>query len=667
MKVFANKRILVSLLVAISVLAVGVYAYFFLEPSTYFDFARFAELAEVILDGKVFLKSGQVQMDPSLNATAPSVLRVAMSKESTQRRAFYNVERRSIHFRKRRAVFINLHPSSLQYYLEIPHESKLEFAFIAEGDSPSVQVVSPAVQVECLNGKQLSYSDRLSLQQTKELEIRNFHKLDLSAVAGQVCKFTFKIESEHQLSSGTRVGWLDPRLTVSSHSAKTEHRISSDQRAKLNQLRELNQDSNLIIMLLDASNRSHFSAYGYDRNTTPVIDSLGKQGVVFDNAFCQSVYTLSSTADLFTSTTSLLHGVLNKETKLLPDFVTLPEVLHKKGFRTASFTASANSSSTFGFDQGFEEMFELFRTRHGKTLLAEKFLDPVSKWLEKNGRQRFFLYIHFREPHLPLIAPDPFRKMFDPDYNGEIVGTFRVVDQINKGELTPTPRDLHHLIALYDANVAYVDHVAGQILEKLKQMNLYDNTTILILSDHGEGLWEHGYEGHNIHLYEESIRIPLIFHFNHRDVPLRQRVNQMVRTIDLYPTILDLFDVDGRSNPFAQGRSVLPYLFSNEDDADLLVLSHTVNHLDFSLRTIRYKYILWSDEKEVLYDLKSDPNETQNILQNHQLLAGYFRFTLKHLILDQQQKRREFGIKNTEAPTIDSETQENLKALGYVN
>lgn len=666
MKALSKKKTLASLLAIVSVVVVAAVVSHSRRRHTHFDFVRFAGLAELTLDGRGPLGSGQAQVHQAPESESRSASGAALTGSSARQGAFYRIEGQRIPFRNRRTLFINRIPSSMQYHLKVPPEGILEFAFIAKGNSPSAQVVRASVRVDSESGREVSYSDRIVIEKAKNAKIRRFQKLDLSAVAGEICRFTFSLAPEQKLTPRVRVGWLDPRLTIRPKSRPAEGRTSRDSQAHLKKLRDLNQNSNLIIMLLDASNRNHLGTYGYERNTTPVIDGLGEQGVVFENAFCQSVYTISSTADLFTSTISLFHGVFNKGAKLSPDFATLPEVLRKNGFRTASFTASANSSSAFGFDHGFEEIHELFRVRRGKALLAESFIQPVTEWLKRKGKERFFLYLHFREPHLPLIAPEPFRTMFDPDYNGKMVGTFAVVNRINKGQLVAEPRDIDHLVALYDGNLAYVDYVAGQIVQKLKEMGLYENTAVLVLSDHGEALWEHGYQGHNVQVYDESIRIPAIFYFQCGDVPVRRRIDQIVRTIDMFPTILDLFGVDRRANPFSQGKSVLPYLFSEERDEDSMVLSHTGDYQDFSLRTDRYKYIWSGEEKEALYDLRSDQKETRNVIQEHPVPAGYLRFQLKKIMLDQQEKRRESGIKATETPRLDAETRENLKALGYV-
>lgn len=667
MTVFKSKTALIvsSITGIVAVLLLCVY---FSRRSTYFDFAKGAYLAEISIDGATVLKSGQNELTKSWAGNEPPELKALLPEKSGDlRQLIYRQERRKIFFRKKRVILLNVDKAALRYYLKIPPGAKLEYAFTAEGTSPTKQAVSQMVEVESLDGRRLKLDDTLPLEESGQFAVRKFYQLDLAPLVDQICKITFSLHPNGTPPEDVQMGWLDPLLTVPSNRQESRENPDREAGEKLEKVRALNQKSNLIIFLLDASNAKHLGTYGYPRNTTPTIDTLGREGAVFENAFCQSVYTLSSTGDLFTSTTSLIHGVVSKESQLSKDFVTLPETLQKNGFKTAGFVASPNASSTFGYEQGFDQMFELFRVKGGKALQAGKFLSPVSEWLEQNRQKRFFLYVHFREPHLPLIEPDPFGKMFDPDYSGHLVGTFPVITKINSGELKADPRDIEHLIALYDGNLAYVDSVVGQILAKLKQLSLYDDTVVLVLSDHGEALWEHGYEGHNIYLYEENIRIPLIFRFSRRDVPVRSRVDQLVRTIDVYPTLLDLFGIEESSNPYAQGKSFLPYLFSNSDDPDTEVISHTTDRLDFSLRTNRYKYIWSSDESEALYDLQSDSKETKNILAEQPILAGYLRLQIKKFVPEQQEKLRKFAIHEAEAPTIDQDTDEKLKALGYVN
>lgn len=610
--------------------------------ATYFDFAKNSNLAEVNVDGVTVSKPGQ--NTPNTNIT---------------------LDHRNILFQRKRALFVNAGNTALSYYLKVPPGARLEFAFMVEGSAGIRQTISEKVEVLSWNGRRVVQEEEVPIRESGAFAFRKSLEMDLSPVANEICRITFFIHGGTPLPPGVRAGWLNPRMTVRSLPPET---AGPDPRVigQLKRIRESNRESNLIIFLLDASNSKHFGVYGYDRNTTPNIDALAREGVTFDNAYCQSVYTVSSTGDLFTSAGSLIHGVYDRGMKLSPDFVTLPEVLQENGFRTASFTSSPNSSSVFGYDQGFDQMFELFRAKAGKALLAERFIDPMFGWLRENSGNRFFAYVHFREPHLPFAEPEPYSRMFDPDYDGTYEGDLRTAESIFDGTLKPEPRDIQHLVSLYDGNLAYVDHVVGRILAELKQLNLYERTVILVISDHGEALWEHGYQGHNIKLYEENIRIPMILRIPATEKVPRPRVDQLARTIDAYPTMLDLFGIEASRNPHAQGKSVLPHLFLAGEDPGSEVITHTTHRSDFSLRTGRYKYIGSADESDQLYDILTDPGETRSLHLEQPVLTGYLRSRVKSFQAEQLEKLRKFGIHPAEAPTIDQDTREKLKALGYV-
>jgi arylsulfatase A-like enzyme len=222
--------------------------------------------------------------------------------------------------------------------------------------------------------------------------------------------------------------------------------------------------------------------------------------------------------------------------------------------------------------------------------------------------------------------------------------------------------DRRQIADLYDANLAYGDSPFGRVLDFLRQYGIYDNTVVILLADHGEAMYEHGYQGHNTQVYQESMHIPLIIKLkgssNHRAT-----ISQRVRTVDIFPTLVDLFGFSARRLQ-TDGRSFLPYFVSHQDDGRE-VITQTTRERQYSRLDANYKYIadlIYNVEE--LYDLSKDPGETKNLFAAHPVIARYYRSRMLGQILV---SRGLSGRNKTERAVIDEAARENLKALGYLD
>ena len=286
----------------------------------------------------------------------------------------------------------------------------------------------------------------------------------------------------------------------------------------------------LVLIVLDALHAGHVSHLGYTRETTPNLDRLAAEGVTFTQVLAPAPYTLASIPSILTGRLPDSHGLTQKANgKLSAEEVTLAEILKADGYTTLGAVASANGSSAFGLDQGFERFIEVFQgegrpdqitvQREGSALhvpSADEFLPIMVDWLaEVRGKTPHFFYLHVLEPHTPYTPPEDFRSRFiDPGYSGPFKsGDGEILVETVRGEAEADEEGIRATIDLYDANLAWADHVLGLLLDEIKKFGLYDDALIIVTSDHGEAFWQHGLWGHNNQLYEEMLRVPLVVKF----------------------------------------------------------------------------------------------------------------------------------------------------------
>ena len=231
-----------------------------------------------------------------------------------------------------------------------------------------------------------------------------------------------------------------------------------------------------------------------------------------------------------------------------------------------------------------------------------------------------------------------------------------------------SPRDLYHIRATYDASICYVDSVIGKIIDKLKSCGLYNRTIIIILADHGEALWEHGFFGHNVHLYDEISRIPFIIKFPSAASIEDIKNEALIQTIDIFPTLVDILQLSPH-NAVLQGKNFLPLLAGNTNSVNDFLYFRTLWQTPrYGVRGTDYKYIYYTRTgEEELYNLRNDPQEKTNLIGSTEVIEieNYFRQQLS-IWLHQQRSMRSIYSAVEKASEIDEATIKNLKALGYI-
>lgn len=442
--------------------------------------------------------------------------------------------------------------------------------------------------------------------------------------------------------------------------------ISAGQNAAADPLRKSLASANVVFVILDAARARSFGAYGYPRETTPEIDRLASQGVLFERVYTPAVYTLGAMSSVWTSQyPDRHHSEVSFSARLPQDRLTLAELLSAQGIHTAGFVANAVAGTLFGFDRGFSEFHEVFRSAHGSR--GDVFRQVLPPWLKQNRGRRFFAYVHFREPHFPYDPEPPFDTRFGPDapISREARRDARFFQDVNQGRRQMSEEEREHLVRLYDGNLAFADQEVGALVAALEQEGLLDETVVIVAADHGEELFEHGWIGHNVHVFEPSVRVPLVVRFPKGAGPKPgTRIQALSDLLDVAPTIADIFGVLGKggSEREFQGRSLLPVAFGAPGKP--AVLSRSVwDRPRYALRDERFKFLYETRTgAESLFDLDSDPGEARDVAQEEPLRAAYYRQVLHGWTL--QLARR--GHADAAEAELGCEQCENLRSLGYI-
>jgi arylsulfatase A-like enzyme len=301
--------------------------------------------------------------------------------------------------------------------------------------------------------------------------------------------------------------------------------------------------ANVLLVSIDSLRPDHLGAYGYKRPTSPALDRLATQGVLFRDVVSPSSWTLPAHISLLTGLSPDQHGVVTAFLRLDESARTLAEVFSDRGYRTAAFVSGPFLRSAHGYAQGFDRYEETIADRpepqSGES--AAELVEAVDAWItaeiSKAPEVPFFVFLHIWDVHYDYLPPPPYDRLFDPHYRGSISGRdFHKDASIHAGM---SARDLAHIVALYDGEIRYVDDQLARLFSRLKDLGLEDDTLIAVTSDHGDEFFEHGNKGHKKTLYEESVKIPLIMRYP-RKIPAGTVISSPTRLIDIPPTLLAL-------------------------------------------------------------------------------------------------------------------------------
>src|SRR3989338_9065298 len=331
---------------------------------------------------------------------------------------------------------------------------------------------------------------------------------------------------------------------------------------------------NVILIVIDALRPDHLSFNGYSRKTCPNIDGVAEEGVSFSNIYTVLPRSDPTITSIMTGMYPYSHGVrMIANNKVNPSLATLAEILQSHGYRTA-FT-KPGSIIPEGYDRGFDD-FDLLewkiknKIKRGiyKALNSGNFMSDAEQrfstaidWVKKNAGKKFFMTIITNDLHWPYPIPKPFDHIYDPGYKGNHTFSDRANDTISSGDLifgvkSLPKEEINHAIAHYDGGIKYTDMHLGRLLDLLKEKKIYDDTLIIIASDHGEHFGEHGYYfQHGSSLYQPSLKCTLILRCP-KKAPQGKKIEGKVQVIDIMPTILDILDIPLIED--IEGKSLLP-------------------------------------------------------------------------------------------------------------
>lgn len=455
---------------------------------------------------------------------------------------------------------------------------------------------------------------------------------------------------------------------------------------------------NILMIILDACRPDHMSCYGYGRSTTPEVDKvIHDSGILFANAISSSSWTVPSVASLLTGMLPSNHGQLYLGMGLNDGVATLAEVLQGIGYSTICITANDLIADLCG--QGFEQFWSYRRLprpyRVSKRIIASltgtedsganRITDIAIRWIARQSRRGapFFAYLHYMEGHWKYVAPRSYIKEFW-GYPLSIQDILRVSGfWRGMGNRFINENRADKLKCFYDAAITHWDSCVGKLFGFLRRSGLWDNTLLIITSDHGENLGEHGLLGHGWFLYDSLLKVPLIIRYRYLCDDSR-RVSAQVQITDIMPTILDILGVRrNESKRSSDEASLLPISQSETAQQERLAFAEVWEpnirsfepmeafypelyrrggqYRAFTVRSSQFKFIDVCSQIRELYDLRSDPDERQNVANIEKDQVSYLSNILRTKVWGLMD-RDQFDLDESEKAAIEK----RLRDLGYL-
>jgi arylsulfatase A-like enzyme len=444
----------------------------------------------------------------------------------------------------------------------------------------------------------------------------------------------------------------------------------------------------VVIVVLDTTRADALSSYGNSKPTTPHIDELARQGLRLTSAFSTDFWTLPAHASLFSGLYPSDHRATAETNQLRPDVDTLAERLRRAGYRTAAFVTNPWLGAERGFGQGFETYVEMWNQKPRTTGSAsdeKRAVAQATAWTRERvaAGEPFFLFLSLNTPHLPY-SPDPLvlvglspqaRPLARVARLRRIAGMWRHLAGVETFDET----DFQILRDLYDAEVAMADALVGRLVAALREEQVLDQTLVVVTSDHGENIGDHGKIDHLLSMYDTTLRIPMVLRYPKR-IAAGSVDDTLVSLVDVSATVLDVCGLDALSpdHPDAAGRSLVdpearpPAFVIAENERPLNGIKKMRKSFpDFDtdaidqrmrmLRTERYK-LIWSEKSGTqLFDLDADPDEQQDLASTEPQV----RARLEELLSGWMQARST-GPDGESFESSDPEALRRLRALGYI-
>jgi arylsulfatase A-like enzyme len=459
---------------------------------------------------------------------------------------------------------------------------------------------------------------------------------------------------------------MNPRLEKID--SKTEEPAVSNPTTGRAETRDREGWPNVVLYIIDTLRADHLGCYGYRKPTSPHIDAFAADATRFARVSAQSAWTKPSIASILTGLYPPVHGANSVSDVLSGEVTTLAEALGASGYVTAAFVTNSVLSREYGFDQGYDH-FEYLKEKGGREFhqLSDVVNQSVFSWLDDRPTEKpFFVCVHTMDPHAPYTPRSPYEEKFAGMVQDPRVGLLRSVNALTWKNRAPTEGTARDLMALYDGEIAFNDSQFGKFVDRLKALDLYESSVIVLVADHGEEFRDHGRWQHGFSLFQEMLHVPLVMRFPEgrgAGEVIRRRVAQ----VDIMPTVLEAAGLT--PSPVIQGKSLVSSICSTgEEPAPVPVFSFIREQRwrDVAAITVLGQKLVWyrnydSPRPQVeLYDLDDDPEEEHNLAKTRPILAGYLKSLLKEVDLSWA------GKAPAERSVMSEEMEERLRALGYL-
>ncbi|MCY9658654.1 sulfatase [Paenibacillus chondroitinus] len=399
---------------------------------------------------------------------------------------------------------------------------------------------------------------------------------------------------------------------------------------------------NIVFISMDTMRASRLGCYGYQKPTSPYMDQIAEQGVLFERAYAADIPTEVAHTGIFTGKVGLRTGVVSHGSPLtqLPKKESwLPSLLQNQGFTTAAVDNLYQLKEWFA--RGYR--YYINSVQKTRSIDGKSVNELAFKWIREHKEDDFFLFLHYWDPHTPYQPPssyvpafydqgrdpyDPANRSMDAAYNHAAYPFFKHHHYDLLGPIT----DAAYVNALYDAEVRYLDDRLRELDELLIAEGVYDDTLLILFGDHGESLTEHDIYWDHCGLYETSVQVPMIMRWPGR-IPEGRRVKGLVQQVDMLPTILEAAGILTPTN--IDGRSLWPSIRGEADGThDAIYLSECAWQASRGIVTKDYKFIRTLDAgpfvrpPRELFDLRVDPDETVNIAESSPAIADELAYQL---------------------------------------
>lgn len=415
---------------------------------------------------------------------------------------------------------------------------------------------------------------------------------------------------------------------------------------------------NIVLIVLDATRADHLSCYGYSRATTPHIDSLAEQGIMFKHAVAQSSWTRPSICSFVTSRypETLNLGVPHPPSKLSDYYVTMAEILKDNGYSTSAVVSNTNLDSLVNFNQGYDSFDD---SNKEKDITSRSVTSLGIEQIRRLRDKRFFLTLHYMDPHFPYAMHKEFN--YAPNYRGKLSSTISNFQDFGKS-------DLEYVKACYDSEISFTDEYIGRVIAALKAQGLFDNTMIIVMADHGDEFHEHGGYNHGHSLYQELLNVPCIV-----KLPGTQKgrvVDGTFAMIDLLPSVLKFIDCYKPSYRM-YGSAVDLNRLNRHDDKYVFSATDVAgpNFKPASIRSVQsgnYKFIRYLDRStEMVFDLLKDPGEQHDLVaKNPEVFQKLKRVCTEHTRL--MDSIRQSVPPQEQVERLNNNELRLLRSLGYL-